>query len=304
MRSECKGDNGRRRRGGRSGPGPGRGDQDLGIQRLAPRVAEAGRAPDAQVERPHAGGGVQRLMFVTYLDIEDQRRDEGLRYAEFLAHRTGALALQSAEDEDRHQRMSHMHYVRRQGLQWEWQRGCKGMEWGAERRRLKLQALEKHARWELEREACSSLETYCTCHLARQRYWCQRRMQGLARSLAQWAGQLPLECECRDRVVREGRQRWVALGVSQVREAEATGRRGLQTAAMGGLGLLQAFVRGEHLILQHAAAHGNTVAGAHQQAARAIQVRATQHVLHTEGISERRAHAGQVVGHSRRPMHF
>ena len=95
---------------------------------------------------------MQRHMFITYVDVEDRRRDEDLRYAEFFAHCTGALALRSAEDEDQCQLMSHMHYVRRQGLQWEWYQGCKGMleEWVAERRRVKLQAVEKRARRELE----------------------------------------------------------------------------------------------------------------------------------------------------------
>ena len=69
----------------------------------------------------------------SYVDIEEQRRDEGQRYAVYLAHCTGALALQTAEDEDQRQPTSHMHYMRRQGLQWDWHRGCKGMleEWVA-----------------------------------------------------------------------------------------------------------------------------------------------------------------------------
>ena len=96
-----------------------RGDHELGSQRLAPRAAEAGDGPNARAERPHAGGGVQRLMLVTYVVIADQWCDEGQRYADFLAHRTGALTLWSVEDEDQRQLMSHMHYVRRQGLQWE-----------------------------------------------------------------------------------------------------------------------------------------------------------------------------------------
>ena len=87
----------------------------------------------------------------------------------------------------------------------------------------------------------------------------------MARSLAQWAGQLSLEW--RDRGVQEGHRRWVALGVRRVREAEAIGRRGLLTAAMGGLGLLHAFVRGKRLILPHATAHVNMMAEAERQAA-------------------------------------
>ena len=89
-------------------------------------------------------------------------------------------------------------------------------------------------------------------------------MQGVARSLAQWAGQLSLECEWRDRVVREERQRWVTLGINWVREAEAIGRRGLLTAAIGGLGPLHAFVGGKDLILQHATTHANMMAEAQQ----------------------------------------
>ena len=71
----------------------------------------------------------------------------------------------------------------------------------------------------------------------------------VAGSLAERAGQLSRECDRGDRVVEEERQHWVALGMSQVREAEAIGRRGLVAAAMGGPGLLHAFVRGKHLIL-------------------------------------------------------
>ena len=138
------------------------------------------------------------------------------------------------------------------------------------RRRLKLQALERHARRDLEREACSRQETYGRFSLAGQGYWCQKQLQGVARSLAQWTRQLSLECEWRDRVLREERQRWVALGVSRVREAEAIGRRGLLTAAMGGLGLLQAFVRGKRLILQHATAHVNVMAEAQLEPFRCV----------------------------------
>ena len=47
-------------------------------------------------------------------------------------------------------------------------------EWVTEQRRLKLQALERHVRWELEREACSRLGTYARYGLAKQWYWCQR----------------------------------------------------------------------------------------------------------------------------------
>ena len=73
-------------------------------------------------------------------------------------------------------------------------------------------------------------------------YWGQRQLQGVAKSLAQWVGQLSLECEWRDRVVHEERQRWVALRVSLVQDTEAVGRCGLLAAAMGGLGLLHAFM--------------------------------------------------------------
>ena len=98
--------------------------------------------------------------------------------------------------------------------------------------------IKPYARWELEREACGWQETYGRYDLARQRYWGQWQLRGVARSLAQWAGQLSLECEWRDRVVREERQRWVALGVSQGPEAQATGQQGLLTAAIKDPGLL------------------------------------------------------------------
>ena len=61
------------------------------------------------------------------MNIEDQRRDEGRRCAVFLAHRTEAPALQSAEEGDRQQLLMRMHCVRRQGLQWEWYHGCRGV---------------------------------------------------------------------------------------------------------------------------------------------------------------------------------
>ena len=122
--------------------------------------------------------------------------------------------------------------------------------------------IKPYARWELESEACGWQETYGRYDLARQRYWGQWQLRGVARSLAQWAGQLSLECEWRDRGVQEERQRRVALEVSWVRQAEAIKQRGLLTAATGGLGLLQAFVRGKHWILQHATAHVSTMAEA------------------------------------------
>ena len=51
---------------------------------------------------------------------------------------------------------------------------------------------------------------------------------------------------------------------------------------MWGLALLHAFVREKLLILQHATAHASMSAEARRQAVRAIQVRATRHVLHME----------------------
>ena len=104
--------------------------------------------------------------------------------------------------------------------------------------------------------------------MARQWYWCQKQLRGVAESLAQRVGQLSLECEWRDTVAREERQRRVALGVRWVREAEAIGRQGLLTVTGGGLGLLHARVRvrGIRLVL-HATAHADTMAEAQQQAA-------------------------------------
>ena len=219
-----------------------RGDQELGSQDQAPLMAVSGGAPVAAPGQPHAGGGVQRLMFVTYVNIEDQRRDEGHRCAVYLAHRTEALALRTAEEEDRWQLLARLHYVRRQGLQWERYPGCRGMleGWRAERLRRKLQAQEQQARHTLEREACLRQETYGRYNLARQ--WCrnQRQLQGIAQGLAQMAGLVSLECEWRDRLAQEESQHMVAQGGSFVQTAEAAGRRGLQDAAMRGLGLLHA----------------------------------------------------------------
>ena len=92
-----------------------RGDPELGSQGLASLMAATDGVPSAGTERPHAGGGVHRLMFLTYVDIEDQRRDEGHRYAVFLAHRAEALALRSAEEEDQGPLMAHMHICEGKG---------------------------------------------------------------------------------------------------------------------------------------------------------------------------------------------
>ena len=50
-------------------------------------------------------------MFITYMNAEDQRRDEGHRYAVHLAHRTEALVLWTAEEEDRRQLLACLHFV-------------------------------------------------------------------------------------------------------------------------------------------------------------------------------------------------
>ena len=50
--------------------------------------------------------------------------------------------------------------------------------------------------------------------------------------------------------------------MSQVWEAEAVDTSGLVVVAMGGLGLSHAFVRGKHLILQHATTHVKMMAEA------------------------------------------
>ena len=41
-----------------------------------------------------------RLMFVPYVDSEEQRRGEGHRDALFLAHSPGALALRTVKDKE------------------------------------------------------------------------------------------------------------------------------------------------------------------------------------------------------------
>ena len=66
-------------------------------------------------------------MFITYVDIEEQRRDEGLRYTLYPASHADALALRTAEVAVRQQLLARMHYLLPQGLQREWYHGCKGM---------------------------------------------------------------------------------------------------------------------------------------------------------------------------------
>ena len=242
---------------------------------------------------------MQRLMFVTYVNTEDQRRDEGHRCAVYLAHRTEALALRTAEEEDRWQLLARLHYVRRQGLQWERYPGCRGMleGWRAERLRRKLQAQEQQARHTLEREACLRQETYGRYNLARQ--WCrnQRQLQGIAQGLAQMAGLVSLECEWRDRLAQEESQHMVAQGGSFVQTAEAAGRRGLQGAAIGCLDLLHAFVRDKQLILQHSTAQANMIAQARHHAGRAIPVRAMRHVLRVEAQGRARVASYAATPH-------
>ena len=58
---------------------------------------------------------------------------------------------------------------------------------------------------------------------------------------------------------------WAALGPSQVREAEAIGRRGLAAMLTRGLGLLPSSARGERLMLQPATGHVKVRAEAQQQ---------------------------------------
>ena len=50
--------------------------QELGSQGLTPQAGATDGEPRARVEWRGAGGGGQCLMFVTYLVIEEQRRNE------------------------------------------------------------------------------------------------------------------------------------------------------------------------------------------------------------------------------------
>ena len=78
-----------------------------------------------------------------------------------------------------------MHHMRRQGIQWEWFHGCKGIleGWSADWQWLRIQAQEQQARHSLEQEAHSRQETYSRYDLARQWYVGQRRFQSIARGL-------------------------------------------------------------------------------------------------------------------------
>ena len=87
-------------------------------------------------------------------------------------------------------------------------------------------------------------------------------------------------------------------GEIQVREAEAIYQRGLLAAAMGGLGLLHALVRGKRLSLQHATTHVKMMAEAQQQAVHNIQVCATLHVLHMEAPGRAHIAATWLALHS------
>ena len=55
-----------------------------------------------------------------------------------------------------------------------------------------------------------------------------------------------------------------------------------QGAAIGGSGLLQAFVRDRQLILQHFLVHTSMITETRRQSGRAIQVHAMRRVLHLE----------------------
>ena len=208
------------------------------------------------------------------------------------------LAPQTVEGEDRWQLLARMHYVQRQGLQWEWYHGCKGMleGWGAELR-LKVQAQEQQARHTLEREARIRQETYGRYDLARQWYRNQGQLRGIAKGPAPMAGLVSLECEWRGRLVQDKSQCRVAQGGSFVQTAEAAGRRGLQGAAIGCLDLLHAFVRDKQLILQHSTAQANMIAQARHHAGRAIPVRAMRHVLRVEAQGRARVASYAATPH-------
>ena len=90
----------------------------------------------------------------------------------------------------------------------------------------------------------------------------------------QLAGLGAMECEWRDRSAQEEGQSGAAQGCSFLLAAEAAGRRGMQGAAIGGLGLLHSFVRDTQLILQHFSVHIHTsmITETGRQAGRAILV--------------------------------
>ena len=167
-------------------------------------------------------------MFVTYVDIEDQRHDEGLRYSVYLVHRTEAAALRTAEVDERQQLLASMHHVQRQGIQWEWYHSSKGMldSWAAEWLRLRLQAQEQRARHQIGRSERIRQEDGFRYHLARQ--WCveQHSLHVIARGLVQQAGMEALEGEWRARIAQEEGQGWVARGRYFLLRADRMHREG------------------------------------------------------------------------------
>ena len=60
----------------------------------------------------HRGGGVRRLSFITYVDIE-ARADEGRWYEVYLTFRSQAFALDATQEEVRKKLFAHMHYMGR-----------------------------------------------------------------------------------------------------------------------------------------------------------------------------------------------
>ena len=91
-----------------------------------------------------------------------------------------------------------------------------------------------------------------------------------------------MECEWRDRLAQEEGQSRAAQWCGFLQAAEAVGRRGVQGAAIRGLGLLHAFVRDKQLILQHFSVHTAMITETRRQSGRAIQVHAMRRVLQVE----------------------
>mmetsp|Transcript_98555 Transcript_98555/g.169821 ORF Transcript_98555/g.169821 Transcript_98555/m.169821 type:complete len:127 (-) Transcript_98555:18-398(-) len=106
-----------------------------------------------------------------------------------------------------------MHYSCRQGIQWEWHAGCRGLmtAWLDRRRRLKLEGSERLERLELEREYCQRLEGYARCTISRECYSEQRRLGVVAKGLARVAGLQGLKEQWRQRVVRQQAEAWHVL---------------------------------------------------------------------------------------------
>ena len=91
-----------------------------------------------------------------------------------------------------------------------------------------------------------------------------------------------LEVEWRERIAQEEGQGWVAQGCYFLLEADRVHRDRAQVLAMGGLGLLHAYVLEKRHMMQQFAEEATIIEQTHIQMGRDIQAQAWRQVLHLE----------------------